>query len=106
MKTSLEEADRNAGIDNHSSRQIKRDSSSSLAVCLQAYPSSVLQRKTAYLIIHLLLIKLFSAEISKKKLNHFKPEHSIENAAVLYIYNINFVLLHFQAEEAASFHNP
>lgn len=49
---------------------------------------------------------IFSWDLKKKINHHFKPEHSVEDAAVLYIYNINFVLLHFQAEEAASFHNP
>lgn len=108
MKTSLEQADRNAGADNHSGSRTITDSSPSLLMCLQAHPSWVLQRKTAYLIIHILLIKLFSAQIWKKNhLNHLRPEHWMKDAAVFYIYNINFVLLHFQVEEeTASFHNP
>lgn len=108
MKTCLEQADRNAGADNHSGSRTITDSSPSLLMCLQIHPSRVLQRKTAYLIIHILLIKLFSAQIWKKNhLNHLRPEHWMEDAAVFYIYNINFVLLHFQVEEeTASFHNP
>jgi len=39
MKTSLEPADRNVGIDNHSSRGITTDSSPSLLMCLAASPS-------------------------------------------------------------------
>lgn len=67
MKTSLEQADRNAGAENHSSSRTKTDSSPSLLMCLQAHPSWVLQRKTAYLIIHILLQNYFQLKFEKEK---------------------------------------
>lgn len=53
-------------------------------------------------------MKLFSAQIWRKKKppQLLKPKHRMEDAAVLYIYSLNFVVLRFQVEAAAaSFHN-
>lgn len=97
MKTTLELADIKAGIDNHSSRGFRTDSCPSLLMCLPASPSWVLQ--TAALIIHILLAKLFSAQVWKKK--HLKPKHWM-GAAMPYIYKLNFVVLRCQVEAAAA----